>query len=248
MGQGVLLVTGGSRGIGAAVVRRAAADGWDVCFTYASAEAAAGAVVADVQALGRSAVAVRADAASEEETIAAFAEAERLGPLGGVVVNAGIVGPKVRVDELSVERLERTLAVNTVGAFLCCREAVLRMSTAHCGSGGSIVLVTSAAARIGGSGEFVDYAASKGAVETLTVGLAREVAREGIRVNGVRPGVIDTDIHASGGQPDRIERLIPNIPLARVGSAEEVAEGVVWLLGDGASYVTGTILDVTGGR
>lgn len=226
----------------------AAAAGWAVLLTYRSDGAAAAGVVDAIEAAGGVAAAVRADVSVEADVLAAFAAADELGPVTALVANAGIVGPKARVDELTVERVERILAVNTLGAIVCCREAVRRMSTRHGGGGGSIVLVGSAASRIGGSAEFVDYAASKGAVDTLGLGLAREVATEGIRVNVVRPGVIDTEIHASGGQPDRIERLTPLLPMGRAGAAGEIAAAVLWLLGDGASYCTGSILDVTGGR
>ena len=248
MDRGVVLVTGGSRGIGAAVARSAAAAGWAVCLTYRVDEAAAASVVAGIEAAGGVARAIRADNAVEADVLAAFTAADEMGPLTSLVANAGIAGPKARVDELSVERVERILAVNVVGTIVCCREAVRRFSTLHGGDGGSIVLVSSAAARIGGSGEYVDYAASKGAVDTLGVGLAREVAAEGIRVNVVRPGVIDTDIHATGGQPDRVARLAPLLPIGRAGEADEIAAAVVWLLGDDASYCTGSILDVSGGR
>ena len=248
MDRGVALVTGGSRGIGAAVVRAAAAAGWAVCLTYRVDEAAAASVVAEVEAAGGMARAVRADNAVEADVLEAFAAADAMGPFTALVANAGMVGTKARVEEMTFERIERTLAVNTLGTMICCREAVRRLSTRHGGRGGSIVLLSSAAGRLGGSGEYVDYAASKGAVDTLTVGLAREVAAEGIRVNAVRPGVIDTDIHASGGQPDRITEMAPLLPLGRVGRPDEIAAAVVWLLGDDASYCTGTILDVTGGR
>ena len=246
--RGVALVTGGSRGIGAAVARSAAAAGWTVCLTYHDDETAAANVVAGIEAVGGVAAAVRADIAVEADVLGAFAAADAMGPLTALVANAGIVSRKARVDELTVERVERVLAVNVLGTIICCREAVRRLSTRHGGSGGSIVLVSSAAARLGGSSEYVDYAASKGAVDTLGVGLAREVAAEGVRVNVVRPGVIDTEIHARGGQPDRIERMLPLLPMGRAGEASEIADAVVWLLGDTASYSTGSILDVTGGR
>ena len=248
MDRGVALVTGGSRGIGAAVARSAARAGWAVCLTYRADEAAADSVVAEIEESGGVARAVRADNAVEADVLAAFAAADTMGPLTALVANAGIAGPKSRVDELSVERVERILAVNVVGTIVCCREAVRRFSTLHGGDGGSIVLVSSAAARIGGSGEYVDYAASKGAVDTLGIGLALEVAAEGIRVNVVRPGVTDTDIHATGGQPDRVARLTPLLPIGRAGEADEIAAAIVWLLGDDASYCTGSILDVAGGR
>ncbi len=245
---GVLLVTGGSRGIGAATARAAATAGWSVALTYRDDEAAAAAVVADVEAAGRAAVAVRADVAVEEDVLAAFAAAERLGPLTGLVANAGVVAPRARVDEYGAERVQRLLAVNVLGTVLCCREAVRRMSTRHGGTGGSVVLVSSAASRLGSPGEYVDYAATKGAVDTLGTGLAREVAGEGIRVNVVRPGIVDTGIHAAGGQPDRVARLAPTVPMGRAGRADEVAAAVVWLLGEGSGYCTGSVLDVAGGR
>ncbi len=241
-------MTGGSRGIGAATARAAAAVGWSVALTYRDDEAAAAAVVADVEAAGRRAVAVRADVAVEHDGLAAFAAADRLGPLTGLVANAGVVAPRARVDEYTAERVQRMLAVNVLGTVLCCREAVRRMSTRHGGSGGSVVLVSSAASRLGSPGEYVDYAASKGAVDTLGVGLAREVAGEGIRVNVVRPGIVETDIHASGGQPDRVARIAPTVPMGRAGRAEEVAAAVLWLLGGDSGYCTGSLLDVAGGR
>ncbi|MEJ2864266.1 SDR family oxidoreductase [Actinomycetospora flava] len=246
--MGVLLVTGGSRGIGAAVAERAAAAGWDVCVTYRSDADAAGQVVAAARSLGVEARAVRADAAVEADIEAAFAAADELGPLGGVVVNAGVVVPKARVDAMSAERVAAMLAINVVGAVVSCREAVRRLSTAHGGPGGSIVLVSSAASRLGSPGEYVDYAASKAAVDTLGLGLAKEVADEGVRVNVVRPGIVDTAIHASGGQPDRVERIGPLVPVGRAGTADEVAAAVAWLLSDEASYCTGSVLDVAGGR
>jgi NAD(P)-dependent dehydrogenase (short-subunit alcohol dehydrogenase family) len=248
MDRGVVLVTGGSRGIGAAVARSAAACGWAVCLTYRDDEAATGLVVADIQTEGGVAAAVRADVAVEDDVLAAFAAADELGPVTALVANAGIVGPTARLDEMTVERVERMLAVNVLGTIVCCREAVRRLSPRHGGRGGSIVLVSSAASRLGSPGEYVDYAASKGAVDTLGIGLARELAGEGIRVNVVRPGIIDTEMHASGGQPDRVARLGPTLPMGRAGRSEEVAAAILWLLGDEASYCTGSILDVAGGR
>jgi NAD(P)-dependent dehydrogenase (short-subunit alcohol dehydrogenase family) len=244
----VALITGGSRGIGAAVARRAAAAGWDVCLSYRADAEAAARVAGEVEAAGRRVAAVQADVAVEADVLTMFAAADALGPLGALVANAGIVAPQARVDSYTAERVERLLAVNVLGAFLCCREAVRRMSTLHGGPGGSIVLVSSAASRIGGSGEYVDYAASKGAVDTLGLGLAREVTRESVRVNVVRPGIIDTEIHASGGRPDRVAELAPGYPMGRAGTADEVAAAIVWLLSDEASYCTGTFLDVAGGR
>ena len=243
-----LLITGGSRGIGAATARRAAAAGWAVCLTYRSDQAAASSVVAAIERDGGRAAAVRADVAVEADVVAAVEAATTLAPLGGVVANAGMVGEKTRVDQLSVERVERMLATNVTGAIVTCREAVRRLSTAHGGRGGAIVLVSSAAARLGSPGEYVDYAASKAAVDTLGLGLAKEVADEGVRVAVVRPGVIDTELHASGGQPDRVARLAPALPMGRAGTADEVAAAIVWLVSDEASYVTGSVLDVAGGR
>ncbi len=234
--MGVVLVTGGSRGIGAAVARAAAGAGWTVCITYRSDAEAALAVGA--------ARAVQADVAVEADVVRAFEAACELGRLTGFVANAGIVAPKARVDELTAERVERMLAVNVLGTIVGCREAVRRMSTRHGGGGGSIVLLGSAASRIGGSGEYVDYAASKGAIDTLGLGLAREVADEGVRVNVVRPGLIETEIHA----PGRIERMAPSVPAGRAGAPDEVAAAIVWLLSDAASYTTGAVLDVSGGR
>ena len=243
MDRGVAIVTGGGRGIGAATARLAAAAGWAVCVTYRSDRAAAEQVARE---LGGSAV--QADVAVEADVERAFAAADRLGPLTALVANAGIVGPRARVDQLSAERVERMLAVNVLGTVLCCREAVRRMSTRHGGRGGSIVLLSSAASRLGSPGEYVDYAASKGAVDTLGIGLAREVAGEGVRVNVVRPGIVDTEIHASGCQPDRVARLAPSLPMGRAGRPDEVAAAILWLLGEEATYCTGSVLDVAGGR
>lgn len=244
----VVLVTGGSRGIGAAIAQRAAADGWAVCLTYRADREAAASVVARIETSGGRATAVQADASREPDILRAFAAAAELGPVTGLVANAGIVAPKARLDEFTADRVERVLAVNVLGPVLCCREAVLRMSSRHGGPGGSIVLISSAASRLGSAGEYVDYAASKGAIDTLGLGLAREVATEGVRVNVVRPGIIDTGIHASGNQPDRVARIGPTIPVGRAGQPGEVAGAVVWLLSDEAAYCTGSILDVTGGR
>ncbi|MER8980336.1 SDR family oxidoreductase [Mesorhizobium sp. M0870] len=244
-----LLVTGGSRGIGAAVCRLGSKAGYRVAVNYASNQAAADAVVAEIKAGGGEALAVKGDVGSEADIVAMFEAVDRAyGRLDAFVNNAGIVDVKARVDEMDVARLERMMRINVVGSFLCAREAVKRMSTRHGGAGGSIVNISSAAATLGSPGEFVDYAASKGAIDTFTVGLAREVALEGIRVNAVRPGLIDTEIHASGGQPDRIERFRDLLPMKRAGTADEVAGAVLYLLSDAASYTTGAILNVSGGR
>jgi NAD(P)-dependent dehydrogenase (short-subunit alcohol dehydrogenase family) len=237
------VVTGGGRGIGAATSSLLAAQGWDVVVAYRADAAAAEGVAARCGGL-----AVRCDVAEERDVVALFAAADERGTLGALVSNAGIVAPRSRVDAMDAERVTRLFAVNVVGTFRCAREAVRRMSTAYGGAGGAIVAVSSVAARLGSPGEYVDYAATKGAVDTMTVGLAREVAREGVRVNAVRPGLVDTGIHASGGQPDRAERLAPEIPMGRAGTADEVAEAVAWLCSDAASYVTGALLDVSGGR
>ncbi|ESZ26253.1 SDR family oxidoreductase [Mesorhizobium sp. L2C084A000] len=245
----VLLVTGGSRGIGAAVCRLGSKAGYRVAVNYASNQAAADAVVAEIKAGGGEALAVKGDVGSEADIVAMFEAVDRAyGRLDAFVNNAGIVDVKARVDEMDVARLERMMRINVVGSFLCAREAVKRMSTRHGGAGGSIVNISSAAATLGSPGEFVDYAASKGAIDTFTVGLAREVALEGIRVNAVRPGLIDTEIHASAGQPDRIERFRDLLPMKRAGTADEVAGAVLYLLSDAASYTTGAILNVSGGR
>jgi len=247
--RGTLLVTGGSRGIGAAIARRAAREGWDVAFTYASARTGSEAVLADIVTVRGRGLALRADVADEEAVLGAFEEIdEKLGPLTALVNNAGITGGFSRVADVERATLERVFAVNAIGAMLCAREAVRRMSTARGGRGGSIVNVTSRAAQLGSAGEWVHYAASKAALEAFTRGLAREVAEEGIRVNAVSPGLIDTTLHADSGAPDRLERLAPAIPLGRAGTADEVAAAVMWLLSDEASYVTGTTLEVSGGR
>lgn len=241
----IAAVTGGSRGIGAATAVALAAGGFDVCLSYRTDEAAAAEVVA---ACGGRATAVQADVAVETDVLALFAAADELGPLGALVNNAGISAGGARVDELDAARIERLLAVNVLGPFLCAREAVRRMSTKHGGAGGSIVNVSSAAARIGSPGEYVDYAATKGALDTMTLGLAKEVATEGVRVNSVRPGLIETGIHAAGGWPDRVAAKAPTVPMQRGGRPEEVAAAIAWLCSAEASYVTGAVLDVSGGR
>ena len=245
----VLLVTGASRGIGAATALLAARQGWAVAVNYSQNAAAAEAIVQQIKAEGGQAVSIQADGGDEEQIKHLFAQVDaQLGRLTGFVNNAGVLDVAVRVDELSWERLERMMRVNVIGAMFCAREAILRMSTKHGGKGGSIVNLSSVAARVGAPGQYVDYAASKGAIDTFNLGLAKEVAAEGIRVNAVRPGIIDTDIHASGGIPDRAKTMAPMIPMLRPGSADEVAQSIVWLLSDAASYVTGANLDVTGGR
>lgn len=244
----VLVITGASRGIGAATARLSAREGWDVVVNYAGNQAAADAVVADVIALGRKAVAVQGDVADPEDVERIFAAADQLGPLGGLVNNAGIVDLPARVDEMSAARLSRMFAVNITGSFLCAGAAIRRMSTRHGGKGGAIVNVASTGSKIGSPGQYVDYAASKGAIDTFTLGLALEVVGEGIRVNAVRPGIIETDIHASGGDPDRIARIGKDLPMKRAGTADEVAEAIVWLLSDKASYSAGSVITVSGGR
>ena len=245
----VLLVTGASRGIGAATARLGARRGFAVCVNYRRDRAAAGAVVRDIVAAGGQAIAVRADVSREDEVARLFAAVdETLGPITALVNNAGILERQMRVEEMTAARLHRVLATNVVGYFLCAREAVRRMSTRHGGRGGAIVNVSSAASRLGSAGEYVDYAASKGATDTLTIGLAQEVAAEGIRVNAVRPAFIHTDIHAAGGEPDRVARIAPHVPMRRGGQPEEVAHAILWLLSDEASYSTGTFIDVAGGR
>ena len=245
----VALVTGGSRGIGAATAILAARQGYSVAVNYTANAVAADAVVQAIRAGGGTALAIKADVADEAQILAMFARIDQdLGPLKALVNNAGVVDMPARVDEMSAQRLRRMFDTNVLGSFFCAREAVRRMSTRHGGSGGAIVNVSSVAARLGGPGQYVDYAASKGAIDTFTVGLAREVAAEGIRVNAVRPGIIETEIHASGGQPGRAQQMAPLVPMQRPGSAEEVAQAIVWLLTDGASYATGAIIDVAGGR
>jgi NAD(P)-dependent dehydrogenase (short-subunit alcohol dehydrogenase family) len=244
-----LLITGASRGIGAATALLAAQQGWQVAVNYASNSLAADGVVRQIRAAGGVAIAVQADVSLEADVLRLFETVDaKLGRLDGLVNNAGVVDVAQRVQDMSVARLERMWATNITSSFVCAREAVRRMSTKHGGSGGSIVNVSSAAARIGSPAQYVDYAASKAAIDTFTVGLAKEVAAEGIRVNAVRPGIIETDIHASGGQPDRAAQMAPQVPMQRAGLSVEVAQGIVWLLSDAASYTTGAILDVAGGR
>ncbi|NEW89697.1 MULTISPECIES: SDR family oxidoreductase [Rhodopseudomonas] len=248
MSDRVVIITGGSRGIGRATALACARRGFKVVIGYASNAAAASEVVAEIEAVGGKAIAVKCDVGLEADILALFAAADAFGPLGALVNNAGIVGPTARVDEMSAERIQRIMAVNVTGSILCAREAVKRMSTRHGGQGGVIVNLSSVAAKLGSPNTYVDYAASKGAVDSFTVGLGHELAGEGIRVAAIRPGLIDTEIHASGGDPERAHRLSVNVPMKRVGRAEEIANAVVWLLSDEASYVTSAILDVSGGR
>jgi NAD(P)-dependent dehydrogenase (short-subunit alcohol dehydrogenase family) len=244
----VAVVTGGSRGIGRAAALGAAKRGYKVVVGYASNEAAAREVVSRIEASNGKAIAVKCDVGVEADIVNLFKAVDEFGKLGALVNNAGIVDKTARVDEMSAERLARMMNINIVGSILCAREAVKRMSTKHGGAGGVIVNLSSVAATLGSPGLYVDYAASKGAIDTFTVGLAREVSDEGIRVNAIRPGLIDTDIHASGGEPGRAQKLAHTVPMKRVGTADEVANAVVWLMSDEASYVTGTIFDVSGGR
>ncbi|MGO4447520.1 SDR family oxidoreductase [Phyllobacterium sp. TAF24] len=243
-----ILITGASRGIGRAAAILAGKKGWSVGVNYVGNKAAADEVVATIIAAGGKAKAIQGDVASEADVISMFKQSEELGPLDGLVVNAGIVAPASKLMDMDIARLQRMFDVNILGAYLCAREGVRRMARSRGGRGGSIVILSSAAARLGGPSEYVDYAGSKGAMDTLTIGLSKEVGPEGIRVNAIRPGLIETDIHASGGQPDRAQRLGVSAPLGRPGTAEEVGESIVWLLSDAASYVTGALLDVTGGR
>lgn len=245
----VLLVTGGSRGIGAATCLLAARAGYAVAVNFSANSLAADEVVRSIRASGGQAVALQADVADEAQVLSMFSRIDaKFGRLDALVNNAGVVDRTARVDEMSLPRLKRMFDTNVIGSFLCAREAVRRMSTRHGGMGGAIVNVSSAAARLGAPAQYVDYAASKGAIDTLTIGLAREVAAEGIRVNAVRPGLIETDIHASGGLPNRVNDLAPTVPMKRGGSAEEVAQAIVWLLSDAASYTTMSLIDVSGGR
>ncbi len=245
----IVLITGASRGIGAATAVLAAQHGWDVAVNYTRDAAAAAQVVQQVQALGQRAIAVQADVADEAQVLAMFAQVDAaLGPLRALVNNAGVVDRAQRLQDMDMQRWQRMFAINVLGSFACAREAVQRMSTDHGGAGGSIVNVSSAAARLGSANQYVDYAASKAAIDTMTLGLAHEVAAQGIRVNAIRPGLIDTDIHASGGQPDRLARLSASVPLGRGGTAQECAEAIYWLMSERSSYSTGAIIDVSGGR
>ena len=247
--QQVLLVTGGSRGIGAATAQLAAHKGWSVAVNYASNSLAADEVVRSIRAAGGTAIAVQAKVEDEAQVIAMFDKVTaKLGQITGLVNNAGVVDMTARLDEMSVARWKRMFDINVIGSLLCAREAVRRMSTRHGGSGGSIVNLSSAAARLGSPGQYLDYAASKGAIDSMTLGLAKEVAAEGIRVNAVRPGLIETELHASGGLPNRVQELAHQVPIQRGGSALEVAQAIVWLLSEEASYTTMSFLDVSGGR
>jgi NAD(P)-dependent dehydrogenase (short-subunit alcohol dehydrogenase family) len=245
----VLLITGGSRGIGAATALLASKEGYAVAVNYRANSLAADEVVRQIQANGGKAMAVQGDVANEADIMAMFETVDlKFGPLSALVNNAGVVDAASRVDAMSGERLKRMFDINVIGSMICAREAVRRMSTKHGGKGGAIVNVSSIAASLGAAGQYVDYAASKGAIDTFTVGLGRELAAEGIRVNAVRPGVIDTEIHASGGQPDRARTLASMLPMQRPGTAQEVAQAIVWLLSEQASYTTSSLLDISGGR
>jgi NAD(P)-dependent dehydrogenase (short-subunit alcohol dehydrogenase family) len=244
----VVIITGGSRGIGRATAIAAAVRGFRVVVGYVDNQAAANDVVTKIESSNGKAIAVKCDVGREADILRMFEAGDKFGALGALVNNAGIVGRTLRVDEMSAERIQRMMAINVTGSILCAREAVKRMSTRHGGKGGVIVNISSAAARLGGANTYVDYAASKGAIDSFTVGLGYEVAGEGIRVAAIRPGLIDTEIHASGGEPDRAHRLAHMVPMKRVGTAREIANAIVWLMSDEASYVTSAILDVSGGR
>ena len=244
-----ILVTGGTRGIGRAAALKCARKGWSVALNYLSNQPAAEETAREVRAAGGHAITLQGDVAEEADVITMFGAAEsRLGRLDGVVINAGIVAPSLQLADMESARLKRMFDVNVYGAFLCARESARRLSKDRGGGGGAIVLISSAASRLGSPFEYVDYAGSKAAIDTLTIGLAKELGQQGVRVNAVRPGLIETDIHASGGQPDRARRIGATTPMGRAGRPEEVAEAIVWLLDDGASYTTGALLDVAGGR
>ena len=245
----VLVITGGGRGIGAATARLAGQRGYSVCVNYQRNRAAAEDVVKTIEAAGSPAVAIAADVSLEADVIRLFETVDSvLGPLDGLVNNAGVLETQMRVDAMDAARISRILATNVIGSFLCAREAVRRLSTRYGGRGGTIVNVSSGASRLGSPGEYVDYAASKGAIDTLTIGLSKEVAEEGIRVNAVRPGFIETEMHAGGGEPNRVDRVKAFVPMKRGGTADEVAHAILWLLSDEASYTTGAFIDVTGGK
>ncbi|MCW8157638.1 SDR family oxidoreductase [Stutzerimonas stutzeri] len=245
----VMLITGASRGIGAATARLAARQGYALCLNYHQNEDAASQVLQQVRAAGVSAITIKADVADEGQVLHMFEIVDReFGRLDVLVNNAGMLEQQMRLEQMDAARWTRVLGANVIGSFLCAREAIRRMSTQHGGQGGSIINLSSIAARLGAPGEYIDYAAAKGAIDSMTVGLAKEVAGEGIRVNAVRPGVIHTDIHASGGEPDRIERVKASVPMGRGGQAEEIAEAILWLASEQASYTTGALLDVSGGR
>ena len=245
----VMLITGASRGIGAATARLAARQGYALCLNFHQREDAANQVLEQVRAAGVSAITVKADVADESQVLQMFEVIDRkFGRLDVLVNNAGMLEQQMRLEQMDAARWMRVLSANVIGSFLCAREATKRMSTKHGGQGGSIINLSSIAARLGAPGEYIDYAAAKGAIDSMTVGLAREVAGEGIRVNAVRPGVIHTEIHASGGEPDRIERVKASVPMGRGGQAEEIAEAILWLASEQASYTTGALLDVSGGR
>ncbi len=245
----VILITGGSRGIGAATAILAAKRGYDVAFTYQSNAKAANEVAEAIRATGRKALMLQADVAIEADVLNVFKKVDaQIGQLDALVNNAGMLEKIMRLDQMDAARWQRVLGVNVIGSFLCAKEAVLRMSTRHGGKGGAIVHVSSAAARLGSPNEFVDYAAAKGAVDSMTIGLSKEVAAENIRVNAVRPGLIYTEIHASAGEPGRVDRAKEGVPMKRGGTADEVAETILWLLSDQSSYITGTMIDVAGGR
>ena len=245
----LILITGGSRGVGAATARLAAAQGYDVAISYVANESAALEVVADIEALGRKGIAVRADSADPEQVAELFSAVDRsFGRIDVLVNNAGVLAKQSRMEGLSFERMQRIFAVNALGPILCAQQAVKRMSLRHGGTGGVVINISSASARLGSPNEYVDYAASKGALETFTIGFAKEVVREGIRVNCIRPGHIYTDMHASGGEPGRVDRVKESIPMGRGGQPEEVARAILWLASAEASFVTGTFLDVTGGK